>query len=254
MYILSNAECLSSLPSLCCPQPAPVEVLFFLPATCMMLLALFGKLAIKGPAALEQLKPARRDPVGHLARWVQQLLRLVALAACSTLLAATHWRLPRWLSWLPSREVLAMALLLEGPMRAVGITGRAGCWLADPRLNACVNLALATGVMALVRRKSSQNFLTLQGCVGESCGQLPAVQACAHGIVNVGNAPCSAAGSRTVRTHICRCHPDCPPCERAFPGGQQPPAPRPCIWPRLVCRRLGMGRGTLCTQHRLRRA
>ena len=106
-------------------------MLFLLPTSCLLLLAFLGKLASEGQAALDampclkQLRPARQDPLGQMDRWLQKLLGLAAKAFCSILHAAARLRLHRWLSWLPSRKVLAMALLLQGLRRAVGMTGRA---------------------------------------------------------------------------------------------------------------------------------
>lgn len=78
-----------------------------------------------------QLVPVRRESAHQLACWVLQLLlpvhgtwqlpRSAAVAACRALLAATYWQQPRWLSWLPSREVLAMALLAAGSMGDFGL-------------------------------------------------------------------------------------------------------------------------------------
>lgn len=113
------------------------------------------------------MTPGRRQSLRQLARWALQLLlpvhgtwqlpRSAAVAACRALLAATYWQQPRWLSWLPSREVLAMALLAAGSMGDFGLVSLRGHLIT-------IGMSLAAS------RLLGETFASLQSLTGECVG------------------------------------------------------------------------------------
>ena len=130
-----------------------------------------------GPAALVRLPapPPSEAYLGHVWHWALPSLRSKVLAACRALLAATHWRLS---SWLPTREELAMAFLLEGPVReVVGMTGQSTCSVcqgqAQPLIATAVHRILGICAMMLVRCKSSQDYFSLHTLVGKGWPACP---------------------------------------------------------------------------------
>lgn len=126
-------------------------------------------LASTGLELLDSLEliSTQQVPFSQLACWVLQLLlparlalqlpRSAAMAACRALLAATYWQQPCWLSWLPTREVHAMAWLEAGATRDIGLASSQGHLIT-------IGLSLAAS------RLLGQTFASLQSLAGEHVG------------------------------------------------------------------------------------